>query len=166
MYFNIFIIKCFVNFQIHRVLNVKTLQIHLDMKVISMTFIQQLYLNFLLHFFYLTYVHTGAIYPCFYSRKNKTVVMTAFNRDTQVNIIIHFFVVPFIITVISSVGICLIHCSCNCKKERPKYRRPRIDNLRWAFFSYSTWIFCGFSFCWHFMHIFVVIDIVIPWFWQ
>lgn len=59
--------------------------------------------------------------------------MTAYNRETQVNIIIHFFIVPFIITIISSVGICIIHCNCSCKKERPKYRRPRIDNLRWAF---------------------------------
>lgn len=72
----------------------------------------------------------GAIYPCFYSRKNKTVVMTAYNRDTQVNTIIHFFIVPFIITIMSSVGICLIHCNCSCKKERPKYRRPRVENLR------------------------------------
>lgn len=56
--------------------------------------------------------------------------MTSYNRDTQVNTIIHFFVVPFIITVISSIGICIIHCNCSCKKERPKYRRPRIENIR------------------------------------
>lgn len=80
-----------------------------------------------------TFGYEGAVFPCFYSKKNKTVVMTSYNRDTQVNTIIHFFVVPFIITVISSVGICVIHCNCSCKKERPKYRRPRIENIRQAF---------------------------------
>lgn len=80
----------------------------------------------------------GAVYPCFYSKKNKTVVMTAYNRDTQVNTIIHFFIVPFIVTVISSIGICIIHCQCNCKKERPKYRRPRIENIRYVSFIFSN----------------------------
>lgn len=56
--------------------------------------------------------------------------MTAYNRDTQVNTIIHFFVVPFIISIVASIGICAIHCSCSCKKERPKYRRPRVENIR------------------------------------
>lgn len=74
----------------------------------------------------------GVAFPCYYSRKNKTVVMTSFSRETQVNTIIHFFVVPFIVTILSSIGICMIHCSCSCKKERPKYRRPRVDNIRWA----------------------------------
>lgn len=59
--------------------------------------------------------------------------MTSYSRDTQLNTIIHFFIVPFIITVISSVGICVIHCNCTCKKERPKYRRPRIENIRCVF---------------------------------
>ncbi|CRK97791.1 CLUMA_CG011170, isoform A, partial [Clunio marinus] len=72
-----------------------------------------------------TYGFEGAAFPCYYSKKNKTVVMTSYNRDTQLNTIIHFFIVPFIITVISSIGICIIHCNCQCKKERPKYRRPR-----------------------------------------
>ena len=74
--------------------------------------------------------YQGAVFPCFYSKKNKTVVMTSYSRNNQVNTIIHFFVVPFIITVISSIGICIIHCNCSCKKERPKYRRPRIENIR------------------------------------
>lgn len=77
-----------------------------------------------------TYGYEGAVFPCFYSKKNKTVVMTSYNRDTQVNTIIHFFVVPFIISIVASIGICAIHCSCSCKKERPKYRRPRIENIR------------------------------------
>lgn len=79
------------------------------------------------------YGYQGAAFPCHYSRKNKTVVMTSYSRDTQLNTIIHFFIVPFIITVISSVGICVIHCNCTCKKERPKYRRPRIENIRFVF---------------------------------
>lgn len=80
--------------------------------------------------------YQGAVFPCFYSKKNKTVVMTSYKRDSQVNTIIHFFIVPFIITVISSVGICIIHCNCSCKKERPKYRRPKIENIRHVSSSY------------------------------
>lgn len=87
------------------------------------------------------YGYSGAVFPCFYSKKNKTVVMTSYNRDTQVNTIIHYFVVPFIITVMSSVGICVIHCNCSCKKERPKYRRPRIENIRSVMFSVMFWYF-------------------------
>ncbi|XP_034487833.1 protein tipE [Drosophila innubila] len=77
----------------------------------------------------------GAIYPCFYSRKNKTVVLTSYNHDDQEAIIIHFFVVPFVITVISSIALCIMHCDCRCKKDRshrrnrPQCRRPRIENL-------------------------------------
>lgn len=80
------------------------------------------------------YGYEGAIYPCFYSQKNKTVVMTSYNRDDQVTTIIHFFIVPFIVSIIASVGLCVMHCNCSCKKERPKYRRPRVENLRWVFF--------------------------------
>lgn len=78
----------------------------------------------------------GAIYPCFYSRKNKTVVLTSYNHDDQEAMIIHFFVVPFVITVISSIALCIMHCDCRCKKDRshrrnrPQCRRPRIENLR------------------------------------
>ncbi|KAI9579217.1 hypothetical protein GQX74_004689 [Glossina fuscipes] len=78
----------------------------------------------------------GAIFPCYYSRKNKTVVMTSYNHDDQVNMIIHFFAIPFVITMISSIALCVMHCDCRCKKDRshrrnrPQSRRPRIDNLR------------------------------------
>ncbi|KAL9890547.1 protein tipE [Glossina fuscipes] len=77
----------------------------------------------------------GAIFPCYYSRKNKTVVMTSYNHDDQVNMIIHFFAIPFVITMISSIALCVMHCDCRCKKDRshrrnrPQSRRPRIDNL-------------------------------------
>lgn len=79
----------------------------------------------------------GAVFPCYYSRLNRTIVLTSYSRNDQVAMIIHFFVVPFIITVVASVGLCIMHCDCRCEKERPRprrgdrqYRRPRIDNLR------------------------------------
>ncbi|CAO1410089.1 unnamed protein product [Diamesa serratosioi] len=75
------------------------------------------------------YGYEGAIYPCFYSQKNKTVVMATYNRDDQLTTIIHFFIVPFIVSIIASIGLCVMHCNCSCKKERPKYRRPRVENL-------------------------------------
>ncbi|XP_055699681.1 protein tipE [Phlebotomus papatasi] len=76
----------------------------------------------------------GAIFPCYFSRFNKTVVLTNYNRDDQVSMIVNFFVVPFIITLISSVALCVLHCDCRCKRERHLRRRglnrrPRIENL-------------------------------------
>lgn len=82
------------------------------------------------------YGNLGAQFPCYYSRINRTVVMTSYNREDQVSMIINFFVVPFFITLISSIGLCIMHCDCRCKKEvhhRRKHRRrpiPRIENLR------------------------------------
>lgn len=75
----------------------------------------------------------GSIFPCYYSRLNKTLAMTRYNRDDQISMIIHFFVVPFVVTVLSSVALCLLHCDCNCKEpmRRQQYRRPRIENLRY-----------------------------------
>lgn len=75
----------------------------------------------------------GAVFPCHYSRLNKTLVMTSYNRNDQVSMIINYFAVPFIITVLSSVALCVMHCDCRCKTERrrrPHRRRPRIENLR------------------------------------
>lgn len=87
----------------------------------------------------------GAVFPCYYSRLNKTVVLTNYNRSNQMTMIINFFVVPFVITVISSVGLCIMHCDCSCQKERTVrqrqrdrerererqfQRRPRLENLR------------------------------------
>lgn len=80
----------------------------------------------------------GAVYPCHYSRINKTVVLATYDHNDQVSTIVHFFVVPFIITVISSIALCVMHCDCRCKKERnnrrrpPHRRRPRIENLRYV----------------------------------
>lgn len=85
----------------------------------------------------------GAVFPCYYSRLNRTIVLTTYDRGDQVSMIINFFFVPFIITVISSVGLCVMHCDCSCQKERMHrqrqrerererhfQRRPRIENLR------------------------------------
>jgi len=52
------------------------------------------------------YGNEGTIFPCYYSQLNKTVVLTQFNRDDQKTTIVNFFVVPFIITILSSLGLC------------------------------------------------------------
>lgn len=93
------------------------------------------------------YGEEGTVFPCYYSRTNRTLVMTAYDRADQWSMIINFFFVPFVITVISSVGLCVMHCDCSCQKERSHRqrqreherdreneqhfcRRPRMDNLR------------------------------------
>lgn len=92
------------------------------------------------------YGEEGAVFPCYYSRTNRTLVMTSYNRSDQWSMILNFFFVPFIITVISSIGLCVMHCDCSCRKEhghrqrqrereferdqRQFCRRARNDNLR------------------------------------
>lgn len=96
------------------------------------------------------YGEEGTVFPCYYSRTNRTLVMTAYNQAYQWSMIIHFFFVPFVITVVSSVGLCFMHCDCSCQKERNPQRqrqrerercererderhfcrRPRLENLR------------------------------------
>lgn len=91
--------------------------------------------------FFDLYGTEDAVFPCFYSRLNRTVVLTSYDKRAQVSMIINFFFVPFAITVISSVGLCIMHCDCSCQKERSHrqrqrdrerhfQRRPRIENLR------------------------------------
>lgn len=77
-----------------------------------------------------TYGIEGAEFPCHYSRENRTVVMTHYDRDDQVKIIINFFAVPFIITVVSSVVLCIMHYDCQCTGRPTRRRRPRIENAR------------------------------------
>lgn len=87
-----------------------------------------------------TYGVEGAIYPCHYSKMNRTVVLSTYDRGSQISTIINFFVIPFIVTVVSSIGLCVMHCDCRCQREHrrsgrrppPSRRRPRIENLRWA----------------------------------
>lgn len=93
------------------------------------------------------YGDEGTVFPCYYSRMNRTVVLTSYDRSDQWSMIVNFFFVPFIITIISSVGLCIMHCDCSCQKERSHRqrqrdrdrdkecerhfcRRPRLDNLR------------------------------------
>lgn len=72
------------------------------------------------------YGDEGTIFPCYYSRTNRTLVMTTYNESYQWSMIVNFFFVPFIITVISSVGLCFMHCDCSCQKERnPQRQRQR-----------------------------------------
>lgn len=75
----------------------------------------------------------GSVFPCYYSRLNRTLAMTRYNRDDQIAIIFHFFALPFAICVVASIGLCILHCDCRCQKERirrQQYRRPRIGDLR------------------------------------
>lgn len=96
------------------------------------------------------YGEEGNVFPCYYSRLNRTLVMTTYNQAYQWSMIVNFFLVPFVITVISSVGLCFMHCDCSCQKERHPQRqrqrerercerehddrhfcqRPRLENLR------------------------------------
>lgn len=78
----------------------------------------------------------GALFPCYYSRKNKTIVLTSYNHDEQIEVIIHYFFVPFVICFVTGVALCIMHCDCTCKtdtsylRHRMPLRRPRIENLR------------------------------------
>lgn len=67
----------------------------------------------------------GAVYPCHYSRFNRTLVMTSYNRSNQIAVIVNFFAIPFIVTVISSVALCIMHCDCRFQRERRKGERGR-----------------------------------------
>ncbi|XP_055312549.1 protein tipE [Sitodiplosis mosellana] len=71
------------------------------------------------------YGEEGTVFPCYYSRTNRTLVMTAYNQADQWSMIINFFFVPFVITVISSMGLCFMHCDCSCQKERSPQQRQR-----------------------------------------
>lgn len=71
------------------------------------------------------YGEEGNVFPCYYSRSNRTLVLTAYDEADQWSMIINFFFVPFVITLISSVGLCVLHCDCSCQKERPPRQRSR-----------------------------------------
>ncbi|KAL0275554.1 UNVERIFIED_CONTAM: hypothetical protein PYX00_003372 [Menopon gallinae] len=72
----------------------------------------------------------GYVFPCYFSKENRTVVMTHYNRHSEVEIIINYFAVPFIITVVTSVVLCIMHCNCQCTGRPARRRRPRIENAR------------------------------------
>ncbi|XP_018330356.1 protein tipE [Agrilus planipennis] len=70
----------------------------------------------------------GATYPCYHSLKNRTLVLTHYDKDEQVAIIIHFFAVPFVITLATSVALCVMHCDCRCHvvAHHKRVRRSRM----------------------------------------
>lgn len=70
----------------------------------------------------------GVEFPCYFSKENRTVVMTHYDRNDQVEIIINYFAVPFVVTVVTSVVLCIMHCRCTGQPTR--IRRPRIENAR------------------------------------
>lgn len=78
-----------------------------------------------------TYGVEGTVFPCYHSKDNRTVVLTHYERDEQVAIIIHYFAVPFVITLATSVALCVMHCDCRCHPtgRHPRTRRPRLHNL-------------------------------------
>ncbi|XP_031370712.1 uncharacterized protein LOC102681348 [Apis dorsata] len=58
--------------------------------------------------------YEGAKFPCHYSRVNGSIVMANYNREAQVTTIIHFFAAPFVVTLATSVALCVMHCDCRC----------------------------------------------------
>lgn len=73
----------------------------------------------------------GIEFPCYHSRENRTVVLTHYVRDEQVAIIIHYFAVPFVITLATSVALCVMHCDCRCHPtaHHRRSRRPRLQDF-------------------------------------
>ncbi|KAI5700128.1 hypothetical protein M8J75_014666 [Diaphorina citri] len=68
-------------------------------------------------------------YPCYYSRKNTTIVMDKYDEEEQMYIIIHYFIIPFIICVVCSIVLCVMHCECQCNDNiatslPPSKQRP------------------------------------------
>lgn len=79
------------------------------------------------------YGQEGTEFPCYHSRENRTVVLTHYNKEEQVAIIIHYFAVPFVITLATSTALCVMHCDCRCHaatRHKRDSRRPRIQELR------------------------------------
>lgn len=75
------------------------------------------------------YGKESAVFPCHYSRQNRTIVMRHYDRDRQVEIIINYFAIPFVITVVTSVVLCVMHCDCR-RTPPPVVRRTRIHDQR------------------------------------
>ncbi|XP_046752032.1 protein tipE [Diprion similis] len=75
----------------------------------------------------------GSRFPCHYSRVNGSIVMADYNREAQIATIMHFFAAPFVVTLATSVALCVMHCDCRCaappRHPQRTMRRPRIDDL-------------------------------------
>ncbi|KAG7201372.1 hypothetical protein KM043_004137 [Ampulex compressa] len=78
--------------------------------------------------------YEGARFPCHYSRVNGSIVMANYNREAQVATIMHFFAAPFVVTLATSVALCVMHCDCRCTpppRHPPRgMRRHRGNDLR------------------------------------
>ncbi|PNF42812.1 hypothetical protein B7P43_G13632 [Cryptotermes secundus] len=62
-------------------------------------------------------------FPCYYSRKNRTVVLIHYDREKHVQAIIHYFAVPFIVFLATSIALCVMYCDCRCGSDRSRRRR-------------------------------------------
>ncbi|XP_044741220.1 uncharacterized protein LOC123302374 [Chrysoperla carnea] len=84
-----------------------------------------------------TYGVEGVEFPCYYSRENRTVVLPHYNQEEHISIILHYFAVPFVITLTTSVALCVMHCDCTCRGSpvqlsKRQNRRPRnINDLKY-----------------------------------
>ncbi|CAL7945969.1 unnamed protein product [Xylocopa violacea] len=58
--------------------------------------------------------YKGATFPCHYSRVNGSIVMANYNREAQVTTILHYFAAPFVVTLATSVALCVMYCDCRC----------------------------------------------------
>ncbi|XP_048513474.1 uncharacterized protein LOC105684894 isoform X2 [Athalia rosae] len=78
--------------------------------------------------------YEGSKFPCHYSRVNGSIVMADYNREAQIATIMHFFAAPFVVTLATSVALCVMHCDCRCaappRQTHRNMRRPRLDDLR------------------------------------
>ncbi|KAL6438894.1 hypothetical protein ACFW04_003746 [Cataglyphis niger] len=78
--------------------------------------------------------YEGAKFPCHYSRVNGSIVMANYNREAQITIIMHFFAAPFVVTLATSVALCVMHCDCRCTpppRHPPRgMRRSKGNDLR------------------------------------
>ncbi|XP_039288807.1 protein tipE [Nilaparvata lugens] len=82
------------------------------------------------------YGEEGAHFPCYYSRQNRTIVMTSYDRDKQVEVIINYFAIPFVVTLVTSVVLCVMHCDCRNTTPPRSFRRARVEDA--SDYSIST----------------------------
>ncbi|XP_011309888.1 protein tipE isoform X1 [Fopius arisanus] len=77
--------------------------------------------------------YEGAKFPCYYSRVNGSIVMANYNRQAQLETILHFLAAPFVVTLATSVALCVMHCDCRCVAPPPHHsrgmRRTRMNDL-------------------------------------
>ncbi|XP_059472272.1 protein tipE isoform X2 [Neocloeon triangulifer] len=75
--------------------------------------------------FWELYAREGAKFDCHYSRKNASLVMPSYDREEHIDTILHYFLVPFAVTSIASVCLCVLHCDCRCsRKSTAPLKRP------------------------------------------